>query len=317
MIVLDGATSQWKRAVWSSRAIGPPRVVAGRDPLERVEMRAHCLRVEHRARARRAALVERGARGEVLGGAAEDDHADVHPLAALDPRHDAVDRVRERATRPRARSASSTKSRGAVEPRAQVVDVQLRISPSSQSSGIAAATIARARRRVTSGASRASASRDRAGEGQQHVLGDLRERRPLVPGARPRRRGGSTAPRRGRSARGGRASAACSCCCAVRSTFVTSASNQTIVGGELGVGQRAGGRAERQGARQEVDAEVEPRARGEQVLDLRVGLRARRAPGSSSTSASSGTAKPSARRELARDDLGDQRLRAPAPRRGT
>ena len=114
MIVLDGATSQWKRCVASSRAIGP----AVASPAAMRSIASRCGRtasgVEVGRERGQPALVELRARGEVAERPAEDDHARVDPLAALDPRHDADDRVRERATaRSRASSAVATKARGA------------------------------------------------------------------------------------------------------------------------------------------------------------------------------------------------------------
>ena len=76
---------------------------------------------------------------------------------------------------------------------------------------------------------------------------------------------------------------------------------------ELGVGRGAGGRAERQRAGQEVDAEIEAGARDEQILDLGIGLGAserrveldEREPWYE---------QPERTRELSGDDLGDERL---------
>ena len=114
MIVLDGATSQWKRAVVSSFAIGPAARVAGGDPLDRLEVRAHRVAVElrpERARARGSSSAR--ARGEEVERPAEDDDADVDPLAALDA---AARRGRPRRRTgyrcSRAASASSTNARG-------------------------------------------------------------------------------------------------------------------------------------------------------------------------------------------------------------
>ena len=92
----------------------------------------------------------------------------------------------------------------------------------------------------------------------------------------------------------------------VRSTFVTSASSQTTSaassasGGSVGhVGQRAG---------QEVDAEVDPRAGRDQLLDLRVGLgRAERRVELDQHQLRH--RQPEAAGQLAGHDLGRQRLR--------
>ena len=101
---------------------------------------------------------------------------------------------------------------------------------------------------------------------------------------------------------------------AVRSTFVKSASSQTIRAASSGSGNGPDGRAERQRAREEVDAEVEARARGEQILDLGIGLRAaeRRVELDERELRDEEAERP---RQLAGHDLGDERLRPwPAPR---
>src|SRR5262249_27876436 len=95
------------------------RGVAGRDPLDRSEVRPHLVRVEPGPEGGEPRLVEPGARGEVVERPAENEHADVHPLAALDPWHEPVNRIRERATahdpppppRPAAPRAAATGSR--------------------------------------------------------------------------------------------------------------------------------------------------------------------------------------------------------------
>ena len=58
----------------------------------------------------------------------------------------------------------------------------------------------------------------------------------------------------------------------VRSGFVANASSQTTAGGPVRVGDPVGRRVERDRARQEVEPEVLPDARDEQVVDLLVGL---------------------------------------------
>ena len=81
------------------------------------------------------------------------------------------------------------------------------------------------------------------------------------------------------------------------------------VGGELGGGRGADGRAVRQGRRKKVDAEVQALARHEQILDLGIRLGAtecrveldEREPRDE---------QPERARELAGDDLGEERLAA-------
>ena len=108
--VLDGATSQWKRSDCSSWATGPESAVPGGDLRHRVEVGAHLRDVELGGERRQPRLVERDPRREVAPRAAEEDDADVHALAALDPRDDAHDRVLERA-------AHGTHPRGAARRR--------------------------------------------------------------------------------------------------------------------------------------------------------------------------------------------------------
>ena len=77
-IVLDGATSQWNRAVVSSAAIGPALGVAGGDALDRREMPSRGLEVDDRPRARRARSSSSARpRTDEVERPAEDDDADV------------------------------------------------------------------------------------------------------------------------------------------------------------------------------------------------------------------------------------------------
>ena len=113
MIVLDGATSQWKRAVVSSAAIGPASGSPCGDSLDRLEVRSHGLGIDVGPQRGEPLLVERRARTEVVERSREHDDAHVDPLAALDARDDAVHGVGERSyRRSRALSASSTNVRG-------------------------------------------------------------------------------------------------------------------------------------------------------------------------------------------------------------
>ena len=170
MIVLDGATSQWKRAVMSSCAIGPARRVARGDALDRLEVGAHRVGVEV-GRERGAAAARRAACArQVAERPAEDDHADVDPLAALDPRHDAERSRRRTGYPPTGLLGLGDERARRLEPRREVVDVAPRSSPSSHASGTAAAicleqlardAAARAARRRRRSSRRTAAARGR------------------------------------------------------------------------------------------------------------------------------------------------------------
>ena len=95
MIVLEGETSQWNRAVRSSFAIGPADGSPAAIRSTALEVLAHPLEVELRAERERAGLVERGARLKKAERAAEHDHPHVDLLATLDPRHEAQERIGE------------------------------------------------------------------------------------------------------------------------------------------------------------------------------------------------------------------------------
>ena len=215
------------------------------------------------ASARRRASSSADARGEEAPRPAEQHDAGVDALAALDLRDDAHDRVLERASaagappRPRRRSA-----RGASQPAAQVLGVRARAPRgANQSSGTASSTSLDQPPRRSRGASRASAASDR------------RRRRAA---ARGRGSPGTGAPRARRRVRQAcwRYSAApwsishsrpCQTSrfgfCGERSTFVTSASSQTISAASSGSGRGAGGRVVGERAGQEVEPDVQPAAR--------------------------------------------------------
>ena len=110
--MLDGATSQWKRAVVSSAAIGPAAGSPGGDALDRGEVPARGVEVELRPERPRPLLVEPRPRADEVERPAEDDDADVEPLAALDVAARGAG-SRTRTAQPRADSASSTNPRGA------------------------------------------------------------------------------------------------------------------------------------------------------------------------------------------------------------
>ena len=245
--------------------------------------------------------------------AAEQDDAGVDPLAALDPRDDAQDRVAELATAPaRARSASSPNARGASSRRAQVVDVASRRGRRRRASRRARGDHAleqRARRRrgreplvrLERSSRRVAAARARrsAGTARVALLGRLEpavlevERRavvdqpqPPVPDEQVR-----VARRCGRR-----------WCAARRARRRRRRARRRAGTRPAGVyGERAG---------QEVDADVEPGAGDDQLLDLGVRLGAPERAGRASTSTSSRHRQPERARELADDDLGDERQRA-------
>ena len=143
MIVLRGATSQWKRPRCGSSPIGPasgpPRQTAGIV----VEVRAHRVEIERRDRARSSAASSSSMRASRKSSAgARQDHADVDQLAALDARHDADDRVVVGVLSGHA-AASSTNARGARQPLDEIAPYAARVGRgvaprSSHASGISA-----------------------------------------------------------------------------------------------------------------------------------------------------------------------------------
>ena len=209
-------------------------------------------------RARRSSSSVRAAR--IVERPAEDDDADVDPLAALDARHEAVDRVGERATRLTRSLRFRDERPRRLEPRRRRYSTyEPRSSPSSHSSGTAAATSSsnslgdlrreplvrlgdragereagRARRSPRTGAARARAPARRVVEVERRAVVDQPE--PAVPEEQVRVLRGAVDVRHERVEPDDR-------------------------GRELGRGRRPGRRAERQRAREEVDAEVEARAR--------------------------------------------------------
>jgi hypothetical protein len=88
MIVEEGATSQPKRSDGGA--------LAADDPTQRLQSRAHGLRVELGVQRGQPRLVELRAKVEEAVLAAEEHDADVQSLAALHPRHDAQQGVGER-----------------------------------------------------------------------------------------------------------------------------------------------------------------------------------------------------------------------------
>ena len=276
--VLDGATSQWKRSDCSSARDRAGRRVARGDP----RIASRCARTSSRsssgANAREPRLVERDPRREVAPRAAEQHDADVHALAALDPRDDAHDRVLERAHAAcRATLGLLAAARSASRRAGTSTYGRAPVAPTSQSAGHGADDRARSPRGVehaAPGARRPRRSSPRSAAARGRAIARERPRAHRASG--PSRGGGSTAPRRGRSATAARARTSRFGLRGVRSTFVTSASSQTIVGGELR--RRAGSpppgctAASRAGSRAPT---LTPAAARDQLLDLRVRLGAR------------------------------------------
>ena len=96
-IVLAGAVSQWKRSDWSqARRRCPPSSRALGHRHQRLQLGAHLGRVAVRRQRGEQRLVERDARAEEAQRPAEQHHAGVERLAALDARDDAQHRVLER-----------------------------------------------------------------------------------------------------------------------------------------------------------------------------------------------------------------------------
>ena len=280
----------------------PGVLVARGDPRHRVEVRAHLRHVELRRERREPRLVERDPRRQVAPRAAEEHHADVHALAALDAGHDAHDRVLER--------AHGSHPRGRAEPARQV-----RRSTRS-------ASIQSARHRVDRRADAASVGhvRDALGSGsardrQQHVIRDDRERlhrihrripvamveeqrravvdqpQPLVPDEQVR------VARRAVD---------------VRDQRVEPHDRRRLLGTRL----EAGRRRVRQRAGQEVEPDVDAGRPRDQVLDLRIRLRrAQRRVDLHEHDLRHRQPEPP--RQLPAHDLRHQRLDAPARRRGT
>ena len=220
MIVLRGATSQWKR----SRSGSLPDRAGGGAAAHTAAIAASAARIALRSSVRieraQARLVDREARGEEALGVRRDDRADVDELAALDARHDADDRVVIRAAighgrppRANARGGASRASGSRRRRRAALPCLRRagrRRASRRGSSAVIASMRAAGQRRAHGRVGSVEPGRER----QQHVVLDRRERarRALVELAPMH--GGSRAPRRGRSARGGRARRACWCCAA-------------------------------------------------------------------------------------------------------
>ena len=276
MIVLDGETSQWKRSEGSRRAIGPALGIARRDPGQRLRCASTAAGVGVRGQRAQARLVERDPRRQEAPRAAVQHDAGVEALPALHARHDPQDRVLERATRrlgharppprrlaaARAAGAGSRRARGAA--RRVALEPQLRHLRRDrlQPPGVEAP------RQPLVGV------RDRAGAGQQHVIADRGERAPAPARRGRRRRGGRTAPRRGRSATARPCQSSRFGLRGVRSTFVTSASNHTTSAASSGDGAAPPAGRTRSAPGRKSMPRLRPAAPAQEVLDLGVGLRA-------------------------------------------
>ena len=307
MIVLDGATSQWKRSDWSSRATGPASASPGRDARHRVEVRAHLGGVEIGGEAGQARLVERRARGQVAARAAEEHHADVHALAALDPRDDAHDRVLERlrirhAAAPRCspRRACSASRRERARRRQPArrgsPHTRSRVGPARRARATTASRSASGAEPLSQAARRPRGSSPRSGSSTWSAIAGNGLRR--VGLRAPSRGGGSRAPRRGRSATRGRARRAGSGCaaCGRRSSPARRARRSPRPAPAPAGGPRPGCRAASRG--------------GSRGPTLSPAL-----PVISSWISGSGSAAPSAGIDLDQHDLRHRRARARAPAR--
>jgi hypothetical protein len=304
--VLDGATSQWKRSDCGSAAIGPPAGSPAAIALDRARGAAHRVRVAV-GRERASSASSSCVRAPRKRAAAEQHDAGVDRSPRSTRGTTRSDRVLERLTRGHARPPRRTPRR--LEPRAQVLDVDARrgVAP-SHSAGTRATTASSAR--VDARREPRVGLGDRAGERQQHVVADRRERRARARSGSARggveRRAVVDQPQVARASEQVRV--------ARRAVDVgDSASSQTTSAASSGrrrrpprvVGQRAG---------QEVDAEVEPAlaairswisgsgsARAERRVEL--------------DEHELGHRQPERAGQLAGDDLGHERLRpCPAPR---
>ena len=300
MIVEAGATIQPKRSDCESCAIGPapgspcamPAIASRRPQTARgVELG------RDRGEAR---LVDVRAQLEEVELAAEQHEPDVDALAALDPRHDAQERVGERAGVGVRLEHVPPPRRTRAAPRAGRAGS--RRCPRRRASGRSPSqTAGHERDRLVDGrpraraARRSSASRDRARRRQQHVVGEHRHRlvRGLARAAARRAAGRSAAPwsiSHVRPCQISRFGLRC-----VRSTFVTSVSNQTTSAANVGIDRAL----ERQRERQRRRAGSPCRGSARRSRRAAPGCRgpARRGPSRRgiSTTARSGTSRPSRR----------------------
>ena len=177
MIVLDGATSQWKRSDARQRRDRAGVGLAGGDPHERVEVAAHGVEVGvGRERAQRAPRrARRAPRGSAAGGRTARRRRS-RTRRARRCGHDAHDRVLERARRhgapPRPRRRTP---RGGSSRRRRYSAYSARARGANQSVGHAREHLlddgaAQPRREPRVGRG------DVAGARQQHVVADRRER---------------------------------------------------------------------------------------------------------------------------------------------
>ncbi len=301
-IVLAGATSQWKRSDCGSAAIAPPWRVAVRDVLDRAQQRADLGGLALGRERRQQRLVEVGAGAEEAQRAAEQHDAGVDRLAALDPRDHAQRGVLEglalhRATR--ARSASSTQSRGASSLRGEELGVRRPRRPTP------AARARRPRRRPPArpGARRPRRSRTRSPSSTwSRIAGNVPRARSSGSGAWKAYRAAPWSIRYRfecqRSRFGLRG---------VRSTLVISESSQTTFAASSGSGGRSGLYGSEPGRKS--TPRLMPGARRDQLLDLGVGLGVAQR-GVELDQHQLGDRQPERAGELAGHDLRRQRLRA-------
>jgi hypothetical protein len=307
--VLAGAVSQWKRSDGGSAASGPRGRVPGGDLLEHAQALADRPRVDAGRQRAQPGVVEQRARHEeltVLAG--EDDDARVEHLAALDVRHDAQQRVLERPTRhgpppPPRRSRAARRAGRAGTPRTgavadPVLGHELRDRVERQ--------VERPEPRVD--------RPERRGVREQDVVGDLPER-----AARDRREVRDAVLQEQRGAVVDQPQVA------VPDEHVRVARGAVDVHdqrvephdrrGQLGVQALARALVVGQRAGQEVHADVQAGRRGEEVLDLLVGLGDRQVGGQVDED-ELGTGSPSARPSSPATISAASAL-GPCPRRGT
>ena len=152
---------------------------------------------------RDARLVERGARSEEVERPAEDDDADVDALAALEPRHEPVDRIGEGATAAHGLARLPRRWSRRFEPLQEIFDVRAAVVAVEP-------LVGKGVRHVRRGPSRSARREPLVGRRIEpangsstcsRIAGNGRARAP----GRARPRGGSRARRRGRSATAARA----------------------------------------------------------------------------------------------------------------
>ena len=203
--MLRGADSQWKRSDGGRRGDGAGRRLARGDRPDGVELVRDRGEVDVGGQRAQAPLVERDPAAEVGGGRAEEDHAGVEPLVAIDARHDLHDhdsQTRDARTR---FASSMIRGSAARRARSQSPYAARSLSPPGPVQPQIGDRVDGARdpRVVERRRQRRRGRRKLIGERQQHVLADARERarrrrRQLRARRRPPSRGASRARRRDR-----------------------------------------------------------------------------------------------------------------------